>query len=127
MRFDRPTFVAICASIAIVGCSGLPAVVSGLAPIAGTVAAQGDSVLVRGTQGLIIAEYAYQGAGQALLSGVRAGAIKGDKALKLRDLANQVNGALATGSKATTAADQALAAAKALDAIAKMNLLLKEK
>lgn len=113
-------FIAAAMALALVACgTGSPSPHSTPGPIESVT----DTITIKGTQGLILAELAYNTAAHTALSGVQAGLIKGDAAVQVRALNLKALNALAAAKVAQSASDQAAHVAEAMDAITGLRAL----
>lgn len=112
--------IAMAAMLALAGCGqSAPDPISTPAPSPSIT----DTITIKGTQGLILAELAYNTAANMAFAGVRAGAIKGDAATEVRTLNRTALTALSAAKGAQSAAIQAREVAAAFDAIAGLRAL----
>lgn len=82
-----------------------------------------DTVTVRGTQGLIVAELAYNTAAQAVVTGVKVGLIRPGTPLAaaIRDLNHRASVALEAARATRSAVEQARHVRSALELIAQLS------
>jgi hypothetical protein len=85
-------------------------------PVAGnpTVAAVGDKVVVTGTQGLILANLAYQTLAEPIAVAMERGVITGTKKQQIKVLSARITALLQKGKEAQDSAVKAKAAADAM-------------
>lgn len=96
-----------------------PVTVTAANPIAVTV----DAVTVRGYQGLILAELAYEGAVVFVSTGVDAGVIRGETAAKIQVLNREAMAWLTRGKRAVDQSGKAQAAAEVVAIVFKIRAL----
>lgn len=83
-----------------------------------------NHVVLRGTQALIVAEYAYNSAGTIALELLRSGVIRGENATRVGELNRIATNALIVGKQARTDAEKAKAAADVLAAVTSLRQLI---
>ena len=110
----------LCASLALSAC-GVGAV-STIPTVIDAISSKGDTVVVRGTQALIVAEYAYNAAGNAILPLLQNGTIRGANATRVRELNRRVTALLIQAKEVQSEGDKAAIAAEILRAVAELNL-----
>lgn len=102
----------------LIGCTNTyPGVVSAADKAVTAVTTHGNTVVVRGTQSLILAEYAYSAIGSTVLVLLKNGTIKGEAAARVRTLNATANQWLERGYAAQDDATRALAAAEIMKAV----------
>lgn len=113
---------AVLGALALVSCAAGPPPASSASPPAASPTSPtsiADTITVRGTQGLIIAELAYNTAGNAVLTATRVGLVRPGTPLaaRLRDLNSTASRALEVARSTRSSVEQAAAVAKAMTAI----------
>lgn len=105
-------------SLALAGCGGVNNPEAQSTP--GAVSDFADTVTVRGTQALVLAELAYNTAQSLAKAAVLTGRIRGEDASRVRGLNRTITAALVAGKAAQSAAERASEAGKAMVAIAEL-------
>lgn len=121
-------FAGMLGALALLACSAQvegPATPNSSAPspaAPATAASTVDAVTVRGTQGLIVAELAYETAATSLKTAVSLGLVRPGSplALRLRGYNQSASRALEVARSARSAAEQAAAVTRAMTAIASL-------
>jgi len=122
----KKLFVGFIAAMCLSGCgAGLAvnSVASVAAPVVEAIVTQGDTVLVKGKQSLIVAEYAYNGAAAVVLPMLESRAIHGENATRVRAVNQFINEWLEKGYAASTDAERALAAAKVMQGVTQLEAI----
>lgn len=88
-----------------------------------TVQAPSEQVVLRGTQALIAAEYAYNGVGQIILPLLRNGTIKGADATRVREINAKATQLLIAGKAAKDGFAQADIARQLLELVSQLNTI----
>lgn len=109
--------VLACASLSTTACT--PGALGG-----GGIASAGDTVMLEGTRGFIVAEQAYIGIASAALDATRRGQITGSRATQLRALNARATALLQAGYAAQTVAAKATAARGLFDIVSQIGALI---
>ena len=86
-----------------------------------------ETVMLKGTQALIVAEFAYQGAATAALVATRAGLITGETATAVKAIDAKAFAALEAGKTAHDVATKAAQASAVFEAVGEIRALLRGK